>query len=199
MLLRPSDSLDAIAEMKSLPTILLVADPPERLRALSDLLAAWPLVKVSAPLEAIDHLARPEVTLIIVALSEAPDRCLAELRQIDADPVRPILCVTRHPAPDPAPNLVDFISPPEDDFALRARVGFLLDLLNRGGQSQQELLAFAHDLNNMLTVTLWNLDLLARSGCGTEKDQQRIETATLGALRCASLIRSLIPVQKDPE
>jgi len=183
--------------MADMQSILLVAGPSERRESLRTLLAEWPMVTASSPPAAKAHLARPDVVLIVAALPGAPNRALAELRQMDCERVRPILFVTSHLPPDPPPPLVDYISARQAKTELRGRVAFLLEVINQGQRSPQKLLEFAHELNNMLTVTLWNLDLLARSGGGSEKDQQRIETAIGGALRCAGLIRTLIPARED--
>jgi len=50
----------------------------------------------------------------------------------------------------------------------------------------------AHDFNNMLSVIIWNLDVVTRSLKGTGKLHERSQMALNGALNCAELIRQLL-------
>lgn len=50
----------------------------------------------------------------------------------------------------------------------------------------------AHDFNNMLSVIIWNVDLLARSLKGSGKDYDRARNALGAALNGAELIRQLL-------
>jgi len=56
----------------------------------------------------------------------------------------------------------------------------------------------AHDFNNMLSVIIWNLDLLARDLKGTPgKNYERIQNALGGALNCTELIRQLLDFARE--
>ena len=50
----------------------------------------------------------------------------------------------------------------------------------------------AHDFNNMLSVIIWNLDLISRSLKGGGKDHDRAQNALAAALNCAELVRHLL-------
>jgi CheY-like chemotaxis protein len=62
----------------------------------------------------------------------------------------------------------------------------------------------AHNINNMLMVVLWNLELIGRALAGNAKEQARVEIATAGALNCTELVRKLLafssstPHQSEP-
>jgi signal transduction histidine kinase/response regulator RpfG family c-di-GMP phosphodiesterase len=56
----------------------------------------------------------------------------------------------------------------------------------------------AHDFNNMLSVIIWNLDLLARDLKGTPgKNYERTQNALGGALNCTELIRQLLDFARE--
>jgi PAS domain S-box-containing protein len=50
----------------------------------------------------------------------------------------------------------------------------------------------AHDFNNMLSVIIWNLDVVTRALKGSGKLYDRSQMALNGALNCAELIRQLL-------
>ena len=50
----------------------------------------------------------------------------------------------------------------------------------------------AHDFNNMLSVIIWNLDVVTRAHKGSGKLYDRAQMALNGALNCAELIRQLL-------
>jgi len=50
----------------------------------------------------------------------------------------------------------------------------------------------AHDFNNMLSVIIWNLDVVTRTVKGSGKLYDRAQMALNGALNCAELIRQLL-------
>jgi PAS domain S-box-containing protein len=50
----------------------------------------------------------------------------------------------------------------------------------------------AHDFNNMLSVIIWNLDVVTRALQGSGKLYDRAQMALNGALNCAELIRQLL-------
>ena len=56
----------------------------------------------------------------------------------------------------------------------------------------------AHDFNNMLSVIIWNLDLLARDlKMAGGKNYERIQNALGGALTCTELIRQLLDFARE--
>ncbi len=56
----------------------------------------------------------------------------------------------------------------------------------------------AHDFNNMLSVIIWNLDLLARDLKGLPgKNYERTQNALGGALNCTELIRQLLDFARE--
>ncbi|HMA52349.1 MAG TPA: ATP-binding protein, partial [Magnetospirillaceae bacterium] len=56
----------------------------------------------------------------------------------------------------------------------------------------------AHDFNNMLSVIIWNLDLLARDLKGMPgKNYERTQNALGGALNCTELIRQLLDFARE--
>ncbi len=56
----------------------------------------------------------------------------------------------------------------------------------------------AHDFNNMLSVIIWNLDLLARDLKGVPgKNYERTQNALGGALNCTELIRQLLDFARE--
>lgn len=56
----------------------------------------------------------------------------------------------------------------------------------------------AHDFNNMLSVIIWNLDLLARDLKGSPgKNYERTQNALGGALNCTELIRQLLDFARE--
>jgi PAS domain S-box-containing protein len=50
----------------------------------------------------------------------------------------------------------------------------------------------AHDLNNNLSVVMWNLDLLSRLFKGSGKDFERVQNAMSGAENCTDLLNRLL-------
>ncbi len=86
----------------------------------------------------------------------------------------------------------------------REIVGTCLDITDRIRLEQQLLQAqkmeaigqltggIAHDFNNMLSVIIWNLDMLTRSLKGSGKVYDRVQNALSAALNCAELIRQLL-------
>ncbi len=55
----------------------------------------------------------------------------------------------------------------------------------------------AHDFNNMLSIIIWNLDLISRSLKGNGKDYERAQNALGAALNCAELIRQLLTFARN--
>ena len=55
----------------------------------------------------------------------------------------------------------------------------------------------AHDFNNMLSVIIWNLDLIARSIDGEGKNYMRTQNALGAALNCAELVRQLLTFARN--
>ena len=56
----------------------------------------------------------------------------------------------------------------------------------------------AHDFNNMLSVIIWNLDLLARDlKTAGGKNHERTQNALGGALNCTELIRQLLDFARE--
>jgi len=75
--------------------------------------------------------------------------------------------------------------------------GICLDVTAVDSQSSQisspvDLAVVAHELNNMVSVIVWNLEPLARSLRDTGKSFDRTQYALRAAARCVELIRRLL-------
>jgi CheY-like chemotaxis protein/signal transduction histidine kinase len=82
--------------------------------------------------------------------------------------------------------------------------GIALDVTDRAGQQHQQgqmqrmaavgriTSNVAHELNNLLTVIMWNLDLMTRSLDGTSKDFDRAHIALSAALNGTGLLKQLL-------
>jgi CheY-like chemotaxis protein len=82
--------------------------------------------------------------------------------------------------------------------------GIALDVTDRAGRQHQRgqtqrmaavgriTTNVAHELNNLLTVIMWNLDLMTRSLDGTSKDFDRAHIALSAALNGTSLLKQLL-------
>jgi len=92
----------------------------------------------------------------------------------------------------------------DDGGAPKEILGTCLDITYRR-QLEQQLLqsqkldaigrltgGIAHDFNNMLSVIIWNLDVLTRSLKIGSKDHDRLQNALSAALNCADLVRQLL-------
>jgi signal transduction histidine kinase len=92
----------------------------------------------------------------------------------------------------------------DDGGAPKEILGTCLDVTYRR-QLEQQLLqsqkldaigrltgGIAHDFNNMLSVIIWNLDVLTRSLKTGGKDHDRVQNALGAALNCADLVRQLL-------
>jgi PAS domain S-box-containing protein len=92
----------------------------------------------------------------------------------------------------------------DDGGAPKEILGTCLDITYRR-QLEQQLLqsqkldaigrltgGIAHDFNNMLSVIIWNLDVLTRSFKVGSKDHDRLQNALGAALNCADLVRQLL-------
>jgi PAS domain S-box-containing protein len=92
----------------------------------------------------------------------------------------------------------------DDDGVPRELLGTCLDVtyrrqLERQLSHSQKMEALgqltggiAHDFNNMLSVIIWNLDLMVRSLKGADKTYDRAQNALSAALNCAELVRQLL-------
>jgi PAS domain S-box-containing protein len=92
----------------------------------------------------------------------------------------------------------------DDAGAPRQVIGTCLDVTDRR-QLEQQLLqsqkmealgqltgGIAHDFNNMLSVIIWNLDVVTKSLKGSGKLYDRAQMALTGALNCAEIIQQLM-------
>jgi PAS domain S-box-containing protein len=86
----------------------------------------------------------------------------------------------------------------------REIIGTCLDVTDRRRLEQQLLQSqkmealgqltggIAHDFNNMLSVIIWNLDVVTKSLKGGGKLYDRAQMALTGALNCAEIVRQLL-------